>query len=79
MKLIQHINGVVVDILNARNDTIIENIVLVDSIPTFEPREGFNGILKYSAETDLYWDYEAVSVTDEISAEEFKEMVEEAL
>lgn len=78
MKLIQHINGVVVDILNIRNDSTMENIAIVDSIPDFEPREGYNGVLKYG-ENGLYWDYEEVLVNDEISAEELKEMVEEVI
>jgi hypothetical protein len=53
MKIIQHINGIVVDILNVRNDATMENIILVDSIPVFEPKEGYNGILKYG-ENGLY-------------------------
>lgn len=78
MKLIQYINGVVVDILNVRNDTTAENIVLIDDIPTFEPKEGYNGILKYG-ESGLYWDYEEVIVNDEISSEELQTMIEEVL
>lgn len=78
MKLIQHTNGIVVDILNIKNDATMENIILVDSIPTFEPKEGYNGILKYN-ENALYWDYEAVPVSDEISDEEFTQMIEEVL
>jgi hypothetical protein len=79
MKLIQYINDVVVDILNVRADTTIENIILVDSIPVFEHREGFNGILKYSAENGLYWDYEEVVISDEIPADELQTMLEEVL
>ena len=67
MKLIQHINGVVVDILNVRSDATIENIAVISEIPTFEPREGYNGVLKYSEENGLYWDYEEVVVTDDIT------------
>lgn len=66
MKIIQHINGVVVDILNARQDITAESIAVVDSIPAFEPREGHNGVLMYG-ENGLYWHYEPVPVTDEIS------------
>jgi hypothetical protein len=71
MKLIQYINGVVVDILNVRNDATMENIALVDSIPVFEHKEGYNGVLKYG-ESGLYWDFEAIpSVEDQdIPAEE---------
>jgi hypothetical protein len=66
MKIIQHINGVVVDIINARQDTTAENIAVVESIPAFEPREGYNGILMYG-DSGLYWAYEAVPASDEIS------------
>ena len=66
MKIIQHINGVVVDIVNARQDITAESIAVIESIPTFEPKEGYNGILMYG-ENGLYWDYELVPVTDEIS------------
>ena len=66
MKIIQHINGVVVDILNARQDIMAESIVVVDSIPVFEPQDGYNGVLMYG-ENGLYWYYEPVPVTDEIS------------
>lgn len=78
MKLIQHINGVVVDILNVRDDATIENIALVDDIPTFEPKEGYNGILKYG-DSGLYWDYEEASVNNEIPAEELQTLIEEVL
>ena len=67
MKLIQHINGVVVDILNVRSDAMIESIAIVSEIPAFEHREGYNGVLKYSEENGLYWDYEEVVVTDDIT------------
>ena len=67
MKIIQHNNGIVVDIRNARDDADASNIAVVPTIPVFEPREGFNGILKYNTETGLYWDYEVVPVSDEIS------------
>ena len=70
MKLIQHINGVVVDILNVRDDTTIETIALADSIPIFVPREGYNGVLKYSSEKGLYWDYDEVPESDTVTVEE---------
>lgn len=66
MKIIQHINGVVVDIINARQDITAESIAVVDSIPVFEPREGHNGVLMYG-DNGLHWHYEPVLVTDEIS------------
>lgn len=74
MKIIQHINGVVVDILNARQDITAESIAVVDSIPSFEPREGFNGVLMYG-DNGLYWSYEAVPVTDEISDAEALDII----
>lgn len=78
MKFIQYINGVVVDILNVRDDATMEGVALVDDIPAFEYREGYNGVLKYN-ENGLYWDYEEVPVNDEISPEELKSMIEEVL
>jgi hypothetical protein len=76
MKLIQHINGVVVDILNVRNDATMESIALVNSIPVFVPKEGYNGILKYG-ESGLYWDYEAVPSAEDqdIPAEEALDII----
>jgi hypothetical protein len=78
MKLIQHINGIVVDILNVRDDATMGTIALVGSIPVFEHREGYNGVLKYG-ENGLYWDYEVVPVNDEIPSEELQTMIEEVL
>lgn len=75
MKIIQHINGVVVDILNARIDATIENITVVNELPIFEPREGFNGVLKYSEENGLYWDYREVTPSDEISDSEALDII----
>ena len=78
MKIIQHVNGVVVDVINVRSDATLENITLTDSIPEFEHREGYNGVLKYN-ENGLYWDYEEVIISDEIPAEELQTMIEEVL
>lgn len=69
MKIIQYINNVVVDIRTVRNDATNENIVVVEDVPKFEPKEGFKGILKYG-EDGLYWDHEKVIESDELSAEE---------
>lgn len=71
MTIIQHSNGVVIDILRCRDDTTNENIAVENSIPAYEPREGYNGVLKYG-ENGLYWDYELseTSDEDEISNEE---------
>lgn len=71
MIIIQYSNGIVIDILRCRNDTTNENIAVVNSIPAYEPREGYNGVLKYG-ENGLYWDYELseTSDEDEISNEE---------
>jgi hypothetical protein len=57
MKIIQFVNDTVVDIINVREDATADTIAIVDSIPTFEPKEGYNGVLKYSAENGLYWEY----------------------
>lgn len=64
MKLIQHIGGVVVEIRNAHEGIAIENIALADGIPTFEPREGYNGVLMYG-DNGLYWEYEEAPDIDE--------------
>ena len=71
MIIVQHSNGVVIDILRCRDDTTNENIAVVNFIPVYEPREGYNGVLKYG-ENGLYWDYELseTSDEDEISNEE---------
>jgi hypothetical protein len=79
MKIIQFIDGIVVDILNAREDITADTIAIADSIPTFEPREGFNGILKYSNENGLYWDYVEIETNNEITDEEFINMIEEVM
>ena len=60
MKIIQYNqDGVVVDILNARSDATMDSLALAESIPPFTPRDGYNGVLMYSAEQGLYWDYVA--------------------
>lgn len=74
MKIIQHINGVVVDIINARHDVTIDNIIVVDNIPTFEPRKGYNGILTYNGE-ELLWRYDVVPATSEITDTEALDII----
>ena len=51
----------------------MENIAIVEDIPPFEYREGFNGILKYS-ENGIYWHYEQAIIANNVSAEEFLDM-----
>lgn len=67
MKLIQHIDGVVIDIFNAREDATPDNIAVVSEIPIYIPKQGYNGVLKYDNASGLYWDYEEVLVTEDIS------------
>ena len=69
MKIIQHNNGVVVDIINIRDDATHDNIVVVNDIPAYETRDGFNGVLMYG-EDGLYWNYEEVENNNFISNEE---------
>ena len=57
MKLIQHNEGVVTHIFDTVDGTTVDNIAVVENIPAFEIREGYNGVLKYSTEIGLYWDY----------------------
>ena len=71
MKIIQYnTDGVVVDIINARSDATMDSLALVDGIPPFTPREGYNGVLMYSVEQGLYWDYVAAPVNEEPTVEE---------
>lgn len=75
MKIIQYdADGVVVSILNARSDATMNNIALADDIPVFAPKDGYNGVLKYG-DNGLYWDYEEVPVSDEISAKEALDII----
>lgn len=75
MKIIQYNeDGTVVDILNARSDATAESLALVDGIPVFAPKDGCNGVLKYG-DNGLYWDYEEVPVSDEISAAEALDII----
>ena len=78
MIIIQHNNGIVTDILNCCDDATNENIKVVASVPEYTPQEGYNGILKYG-ENGLYWDYELAEVSNDISSEELKTMIEEVL
>lgn len=78
MKLIQHTNGVVFDIRDAREGTTLDNLAVVDGVPKFEPRDGHNGVLMYGAD-GLYWEYVEVPQADEVSGEELAAMIEEVL
>lgn len=78
MIIIQHSGSVVTDILKCRDDATSNNIVVVASMPVYEPKDGYNGILKYGTD-GLYWDYEQVPVSDEISSDELQTMIEEVL
>lgn len=66
MKIIQHVDGVVTDILNARDDANNENIAVVSSIPEFIPKDGYSGLLKFDGEL-LYWEYVENPKSEEIS------------
>ena len=78
MKIIQYKDDIVIDIINISDDVTMENIAIVEDIPPFEYREGFNGILKYS-ENGIYWHYEQAIIANNVSAEEFLDMIEEVL
>ena len=76
MKIIQFNNedNCVVDIINARKDATNENIIVIYDIPKFEPKEGYNGVLKYDQEKqELYWDYEEIVIEEIIIDEEQQE------
>lgn len=82
MKLIQFADdGKVTNIISVSNTSSIEKTAYVPNIPEYEQREGFSGILKYSLENGLYWDYIANPTEDEteISDSELGAMVKEVL
>lgn len=74
MKIIQHIDGVVVDILNARQDVTSDNIAVVESIPAYEPIDGHDGVLMYG-ENGLYWEHTPHVEPEDISAEEALDII----
>lgn len=74
MKIIQYNNGVVVDVLNARQDATKDNVAVVDDIPAFEPREGYSGVLMYG-ENGLCWAYEVAQPSDYISDREALDII----
>ena len=78
MKLIQHTNGVVVEIRDVREGTTLADLALVEAVPPFEPREGHNGVLMYGVD-GLYWDYVEAPQTDEVSGDELAAMLEEVM
>lgn len=79
MKIIQHKNGVVIDIRELRDDASTENTIIVDELPERERRPGFSAFLKYNEEQGLYWDYEEVIRSNKVTAAEFQKMLEEVL
>lgn len=70
MKLIQVNGNKIVDILDVRSDITIENIRLYDRIPDCEYREGYNGVLAYSEEKGIYWEYVEIPPMEELTIEE---------
>jgi hypothetical protein len=77
MKIIQHDNGVVFGIIGTKDNVNIENIAVVDEIPPYIQKSGFSGVLKYSEETGLYWDYveNPPNEDQELSAEEALDII----
>ena len=63
--IIIHEDEKVVDHVTVAFDIAAENLVVVDRLPEFIPREGFNGVLCYSKTDGLYWRYEEAPVRDE--------------
>ena len=82
MKIIQKdSDNNVVLIADALENTIIEDLRIVTTIPSYTPRDGYLGVLKYDDIMGIYWDYiEIVPIEDpNISPEEFQQMIEEVL
>ena len=57
MKIIQHKDGIVVATYVARDDADNANVIVVDNIPPYEPKEGYNGLLCYDIVKGVYWEY----------------------
>ena len=81
MNIIRVDNGSVLETLKCSNEFTNDNVKVVNNIPTFIPREGYVGVLKYDDEQGIYWEYvEDIPVENQdISAEEFGEMIKEVL
>lgn len=71
MYVIFHKNGRVTDFKLMEDDVTLNDIAVATEIPTFTSRDGFNGVLKYSADSGLYWDYkEAPAATNDYGVPE---------
>ena len=84
MKIIEinETTGNVSSILDCNDNIKLENLRLVDSIPTFFPEEGYSsGTLKYSEEEGLYWEPIKDTPIEEqyITSSELMSMIEEVL
>ncbi len=76
MYVVQINDGKVVDILLARKDADKGTLIAIDSIPAYEPKRGYRGVLKYNTERGVYWDYEEVPER-EATTEDYKEALGE--
>lgn len=81
MKILQIENDVVIDILNAKDNISLNNIIIVNDIPQYEPKEGYSGKLRYSSENSVYWEYieNPPEEEQEVSPEELAEMIDEVM
>lgn len=84
MKIIEinETTGNVLSILDCNDNIKLENLRLVDSIPTFFPEEGYSsGTLKYNEEDGLYWEPVKDTPIEEqyITSSELMSMIEEVL
>ena len=83
MKIIEiNETGNIVSMLDCNDNIKLENLRLVDSVPTFFPEEGYSsGTLKYNEEEGLYWELVKDTPIEEqyITSSELMSMIEEVL
>ena len=63
--IIQVIDGKVVNIVKVMNDITMDNIKLINEIPAYVQKEGYNGFLSYNDEKGIHWDYTEIPKVDE--------------
>lgn len=76
MKIIQVQENKVIDIINAREDATLESLLVVSEIPEYEQKEGYSGVLMYSEEKGLHWDYVENQPIEEATENEYKQAYE---
>lgn len=65
--IITHKDGKIIDFRSTGFDIADENIAVIDGIPEFVPRDGYNGVLCYDEAKGIHWSYEEAPVSDELT------------